>query len=709
MILRQPFHLARGFISLFIYSCLLSVWQLSAQPNRVGDYQSLIYQLEQQLKQAKTKPERALLYSQLGDAHFANQELIEAGQHFAKALRLARQLDNSHILSHVLNNKGNLHSVHLEDEQALQAYGEALALAIQNQDVLAQVQILGNRLRLQLRRENKQAIPNLWQHLSRIIQQLPAEKQPYYQINWAYLGLEIYHFSPDLLALSDLSPTLEQLAEQGGDKRSRSQAYGLLGQIQLEEKNYAEAEKSSQQAAFFAQEQLDLLYYWQWQHAGILKAQGHYKAAESSYRRALANLQPVRQQMTQGRRDALDIFIERIRPVYFDLAALLLEQAKTTLIDRKQQLLLRRARNTIELLKIAELEDYFQDQCVAEAKARRPDDLVLEKDTAVLYPIMLKDRTILLLQTHTGIEQIELDVSYHDLNQTALGFHYNLQNSASNRFINEAKQLYQWLITPIKPSLVKADIKTLLLVPDGALRLIPLAALYNPDAHQFLISEYAVAITPSLQLTDIRPLSRPNLKILVNGLSQSVQEFTELPNVPAEVDSIGSLFNNSQVLMNQDFSLDRFSEHLQQNPYEIVHVASHGQFNRDPRKTFLLTHDDKLTMNKLEQLLNMSKQQDRAIELLTLSACQTAVGDDRAALGLAGVAIKAGARSALASLWFVNDAATSELVVRFYQKIQKQGLSKAEALRAAQQELLAQRMFRHPAYWAAFILIGNWL
>jgi CHAT domain-containing protein len=96
------------------------------------------------------------------------------------------------------------------------------------------------------------------------------------------------------------------------------------------------------------------------------------------------------------------------------------------------------------------------------------------------------------------------------------------------------------------------------------------------------------------------------------------------------------------------------------------------------------------------------------VELLTLSACQTAVGDERAALGLAGVAIKAGARSALASLWFVNDESTSKLVTEFYQQLQNPTLSKAQALQQAQKSLMEQG-YQHPLYWAPFLLIGNWL
>ena len=143
----------------------------------------------------------------------------------------------------------------------------------------------------------------------------------------------------------------------------------------------------------------------------------------------------------------------------------------------------------------------------------------------------------------------------------------------------------------------------------------------------------------------------------------------------------------------------------------MVHIASHGEFAGDPKKSFLLTYDGRLDMDGLEQLIKLSRFRDEPVELLTLSACQTAAGDDRAALGLAGVAIKAGARSALATLWFINDQASSLLVRRVLPpaRASSRRPSKAKALQAAQLAIMADLRYRHPAYWSPFLIIGNWL
>jgi len=221
---------------------------------------------------------------------------------------------------------------------------------------------------------------------------------------------------------------------------------------------------------------------------------------------------------------------------------------------------------------------------------------------------------------------------------------------------------------------------------------------------------FAVVTTPGLNLIDSRPLARKNPHVLLNGLSEGVQNFSPLPSVPDEIKNIELLFEKDDILLDQKFSLENLHQSLLDTPYDVVHIASHGQFDRNPKKTFLLTYDSKLTMARLQGLLGLNKLRKEPVELLTLSACQTAVGDERAALGLAGVAINAGARSVIASLWFVNDESTAQLITAFYRNlVEEQSLSKAKALQKAQQKVAATQQFRHPAFWAPFLLIGNWL
>jgi CHAT domain-containing protein len=206
----------------------------------------------------------------------------------------------------------------------------------------------------------------------------------------------------------------------------------------------------------------------------------------------------------------------------------------------------------------------------------------------------------------------------------------------------------------------------------------------------------------------LRPIQRHQVRPLLNGLTQAVQGFPALEHVQEELAAIHAAYGG-KVLEDQAFLVANVQQELKQTPYSIVHIASHGQFSSDVRNTFLLTFDDKLTLDRLERLMALSQYRDQPVELLTLSACQTAAGDDRAALGLAGIAVKAGARSALATLWFINDQASSLLVTEFYRQLQNPDLSKAKALQQAQLMLVSDRRYQHPGYWSPFLLIGNWL
>jgi CHAT domain-containing protein len=160
-------------------------------------------------------------------------------------------------------------------------------------------------------------------------------------------------------------------------------------------------------------------------------------------------------------------------------------------------------------------------------------------------------------------------------------------------------------------------------------------------------------------------------------------------------------------LKNEAFDEARLKAELDATPYTIVHIASHAQFASDPDETFLLTHDGRLRMDELEALVKLSQFREEPIELIALSACETAAGDDRAALGLAGIALKAGARNALVTMWLVDDIAAAQLASDLYRHLGERGLSKAKALQRAQLRLLEGG--DHPFIWAPFLLIGNWL
>jgi CHAT domain-containing protein len=326
---------------------------------------------------------------------------------------------------------------------------------------------------------------------------------------------------------------------------------------------------------------------------------------------------------------------------------------------------------------------------------------------------VLPDRVVVLLDLPNELRQIPLSVKPGELTNYAKALARDL--SGQKEFHSHAVPLYEWLIRPLEPYLTTA-IDTLVLVPDGALRTIPFAALYDPSQQQFLIKKYAIATTQGLNLTDARSFSDQPRRLLLNGLSETNPKYSEYPplkHVKKEIEVIQQLYpQDSDVLLNKDFVPANLKQELLNKSYSVVFIASHAVVQNDFNNTFILTYEDKLTMDQLEDSISFGRVTDKMpIALLTLSACETAVGNERAALGLAGVAIKAGAHSVLASLWQVDDKSTALLMAQFYAILKMTpDLSKVKVLQQAQWYLLKEHPeFAHPYYWSPFLLIGNWL
>jgi len=697
--------------------------RLATAYQKVGNNHTTAYNIFQQALSSAERnnslEQQVLAHSYIGDILLAMQQPDEASIYLEERLPLLENLENNLILANFLNSVANVLSVDKAYDDALEVYQLVADIAEYLDNNPLKIQTLTNQAQILFKSENSEASIILLKEALSLSFQLPAsydkafnllslgqlavriQKQPEFSKSDASLLQETYKIFTEVL----------QLAELYKNQRLKSYAQGFLGQLYAREKRYSEALKLTQAAIYSAQEIPEILYFWEWQQGQFLQAQQNLSGALVAYQQALDDLQAIRAELMIGQRNAREVFDERVRPIYYSLADILLQQAAASSSTKKAELLIQ-ARETVEKLKTAELQDYFQNECVLATEtpiAALDDQLAQQKQTAVLYPILLANRIELLLSLPDGIHQTVIPLSYNTLGQTVLKFRRNLQRTFKGSFIHQSKQLYQWLITPIKEKLALHNINTIVIIPDGVLRTIPMSALYDAESKEFLFEQFALATTPGLTLTDPRRLSRENIKILLNGLSESVQGFPALPSVVNEINTIASIAIDSTVLLNKDFSLNNLNQALENTAYEIVHISSHGQFDRNPKESFLLTYDDKLTMNRLENLFKLSDLRKEKVELLTLSACQTAVGDERAALGLAGVAIKSGARSALASLWFVDDDATSVLIAEFYQQLQNPDLSKAQALQNAQKKLASQKKFRHPAYWAPFLLIGNWL
>jgi CHAT domain-containing protein len=287
------------------------------------------------------------------------------------------------------------------------------------------------------------------------------------------------------------------------------------------------------------------------------------------------------------------------------------------------------------------------------------------------------------------------------------------------------QQLYQWLMAPLDADIKARGIQNLSFIMDSKLRSVPIAALY--DGQQFLVEKYSLGLMPSFSLTDTHYQSIKGLQVLAMGAAQ-FREKKPLPAVPIELSIITPSLWQGKSFLNDAFTLKNLQAQRQRQPFGMIHLATHASFRPGaPSNSYIEFWDTKLSLNHLKDL------GWKDVELLVLSACKTALGDQEAELGFAGLAVQAGVKSAIASLWSVSDEGTLALMTELYEELRVSPI-KAEALRQAQIAMikgqvslkdgnlvtaketvplppelakLGTRNLSHPYFWASFTLIGS--
>jgi CHAT domain-containing protein len=556
-------------------------------------------------------------------------------------------------------------------------------------------------------------------------------ERPVYSINYTSFQAQCLPRKLNELQAEKLLQKAVFIARDIKDSRSESFALGKLGHLYECRKDYNKALDFTKQARLAGDQNLrakDSLYLWEWQAGRIYKAQAKESEAIAAYERAIATLEGeggIRDNLLITQRDLQFSFRDTITPLYREFAQLKLERAEALPIaSLEYQKELDSALNAIDSLKLAELQNYFGNECVFTVfEPERVDDLERE-DTAVFSSIILDDRTAIVVSLPNSDQKVKPNSERRfkrlfwindskKLTEEIKKFRKEIQKfyDPTDAFLTPAQNLYNSLIRPFASDLTPTKIKTLVFIQDGLLRSVPMAALH--DGEEFLVQKYAIATTPGLRLTSPKPLNFPSLRTLALGLTESAtvdgEAFKPLANVTDEIDGVIKLFPGSKKLLDEQFTPESLEQELKQTVYPIIHIATHGQFGTIPEDSFLVTgNNEKITITQLESDIRRFSKGTEPVELLALTACQTGIGDDRATLGMAGITVQAGVRSALASLWYVDDAFTEELVAKFYYNLRSQ-MSKAEALKEAQKALINQNKNIHPAKWASFILIGNWL
>ncbi|MEQ8539421.1 MAG: CHAT domain-containing protein [Coleofasciculus sp. D1-CHI-01] len=670
----------------------------------LGKYRRAKSLLEQLVSELQNEPNSLLKAKGLRSLGVALQTLGQLRQSKAAletSWQISQQLNSPQDTSEALFSIGNVARDLQEYAVAWTYYQQAAELT---PDPLTQLEAQLNQLRMLIELQRWDVAQELIPIVTTKVNQLSASRPAIYaQIN---LADSLMKYDQGGMANSLAVDTSKLLAKAVNQARKindpRAEAYALyqLGKLYQANGTLDESQTLSQQSLKLAQEinADDITARAGAQLGEILQKQGKTSEALAAYKIAFDNIQSLRSDLIAISSDVQFDFKEGIEPLYRQLVSLLLKEGDN-------QANLQQARDVMEALQLAELDNFFQDACLDTHPVALEE---IDTQASVIYPIILPDRLEVILSvpnqplTHyaTQLTQAEVESTLTQL-YSALSPGY-----PRNERLQLSQEVYNWLIKPAEAAMASQDIKTLVFVPDGFLRNLPMAALY--DGEKYILEKYRIVFSPGLQLFP-QGLSQEKLSLLAAGLTEARQGFSPLPGVDEEIAQVSQQVN-SKVLFNETFTFGTFKELINNQSFPIVHLATHGQFSSNPEETFLLTWSDRISIEDFDLIFQKRRLGLlQPIELLVMSACQTAAGDNRATLGLAGFALRSGAKSTIASLWSVSDESTSIMMREFYHQLTELKVSKAEALRQAQLSLLEEPLYQHPYFWASFVLIGNWL
>lgn len=667
-------------------------------------------ELEKTLRSTPDSLTKAVGLRSLGEVLQLVGNVDQSRENLEQSLQIAQRLNSQQDMSATFFSLGNTARTQEDTKAALKFYQQAVSAgSTQSNSLHTKIQSQLNQLSLLLETKQWQDAQDLWPQIQAEITKLPPSRTAVYaKINFAQslalLRQATTADAPSELDIAQLLVAAVKQAKSLSDQRSISYALGSLGGLYEQTQQWSDAKDLTQQALLLTQaiNAPDIAYRWQWQLGRLLKEQGNMPGAIAAYSEAVNTLQSLRSDLVAINPNVQFSFRESVEPVYRQLVGLLLESTNT----ESGQKNLTQARSVFESLQQAELVNFFRETCV-DARTVQIDSI--DQQAAVIYPVILPDRLeVILSLPNQKLRHYATPLPQEQVERIAIQLRQLLFQRTNSQSLPLSQQVYNWLIRPAEADLTQSKVKTLVFVLDGALRNIPMATLH--DGKQYLMEKYAIALTPGLALLEPRPLARGQLKALTAGISQPNQGYPALTFVEPELDQILSQIPG-KALLNQKFTGATLQQEISNEPFSIVHLASHGQFSSKSEETFILTWNDRIKVGELNSILRTTdRRQSSPIELLVLSACETAKGDNRAALGLAGIAVRAGARSTLATLWSVEDEVTASFMSRFYQELANATVTKAEALRRAQTAILQNPRYRQrPYYWASYVLVGNWL
>ena len=412
-------------------------------------------------------------------------------------------------------------------------------------------------------------------------------------------------------------------------------------------------------------------------------------------KKRIASVQSIRNDLLKAENKLQLDFRSQVEPIYRQYLSLLLDNGDEAEIEK--------ALATADLLQISQLQSFFGDDCI-EIQSNFQSNFntafanQYDANTAIIRSIILEDKTYLILKLPgEAVKSYPVAVSAKQLQAAIDDWRYLLEDISTNRYRTSSKSLYNLLIRPLAKDLAKSKAKKIVFVNDGKLRNVPMAALH--DGQEFLIEKYDLSYSLGLNFTAKNNFEPDDLKALAFGLTVEKNGFPALANIRREIDGIAKFIDVNRFL-NAEFVRKNFRKQLD-SAYSIVHIATHAQFGGSSESAFIQAFDREISLVELESILSELQQ---PIELLVLSACETAAGNDRSVLGLGGIALRNNVDNVVGSLWAVDDAKTANLMENFYKNLSQDSLNESEALRAAQLEQV-DKLFGHPGNWSSFMVI----
>jgi CHAT domain-containing protein/Tfp pilus assembly protein PilF len=718
----------------------------------LGNYVKAVEYYQQALaimRELNDRSDEGRTMMNLGNAYNSLGNYVKAVEYYQQALEIMRELNDLIGESHVLENLVNTDAPVENSEKAIEYNLQWLAVSRKLMDGRGVVAALRN--------------------LTFAYHSIDTEKAIKYNLQWLMVARKLMDGRGVVAALGNLAITYYFLgkydkaieyqqqrlaiAREIKDNLGESSAFGNLGRVYYSLGQYDKAIEYQRQSLVLARE-IENRYY----EGNALEILGSTLAKQKQIELAILYFKQcinVRESIRKDikKNDNKDVqklhsiseksYLETVSGSYKQLANLLIQQNR--IIEALQ---------VLDLLKVQELEDYLKnikgsDRSAQGVKLLAPEQAISDKlltitpdnsqdinnqlanqiqqlpkneinrvpdylnqiprGTILLYPFILGDRLEIILFSPNNLPiRRTTTISKDQLETLIIDFRSGLLDASSEDVKAPSIQLYNILIKPIEAELVQFQAKTILYAPDGQLRYVPIAALY--DGKQWLAEKYQISNLIAYTLSDFspQPKNSPNILAGAFGGKAGEKKFgqTALPATVREVQAIANSFQNSVTLIEEQFSRQAIESKFKN--HNILHLATHAEFNTGaPDQSFIIFgNGDKIRLNEI------ADWQMPNIDLIILSACQTGsgkLGDGVEILGFGYQVQKAGAKQAIASLWKVDDNKTSVLMTAFYEELQKGNVTATEALRRAQVSLIKSKDYNHPYYWSAFFAIGNGL